>query len=113
LPEALLSRFLIVEVVPPPVEVVDALLDAMRADIAAEIGAAPDALPPLPETARGILRRAFATGGATPRDLRRALRAALGALALGEDPMPAIGTLLEPLRGAVELGFPRRVVLPR
>ncbi|MGK7870230.1 AAA family ATPase [Falsiroseomonas sp. E2-1-a20] len=113
IPDALLSRLLIVQVAPPPAEALAALLDAMRDDIAAEIDATPETLPALPDQARTLLRKAFSDRGATPRNLRLALRAALGALALGEDPLPAMRLVLEPSCAAIEVGFPRRTHEPR
>lgn len=113
IPDALLSRLLIVQVAPPPPDALAGLLDAMRDDIAAEIDAAPDTLPALPDQALTLLRHAFTDGGATPRNFRLALRAALGALALGEDPLPAMRLVLQPNFAAIEVGFPRRTHEPR
>ncbi|MGK7871537.1 AAA family ATPase [Falsiroseomonas sp. E2-1-a20] len=108
LPDALLSRLLIVKVAPPPADALDGLLDAMRDDIAADIDAVPDTLPALPHQARKLLRLAFTNGSARPRDLHHALRTAFGALALGEDPLPPMRLILKPSHAAFEVGFPRR-----
>jgi hypothetical protein len=91
LPGALLDRVLSLEVGPPPPSAIEGLIRSILADIATEVGASGvDALPALPSSAVELLRQAVVSGDASIRMLSRAIRRALGAVIVGDDPMGLI-----------------------
>jgi hypothetical protein len=74
--------------------------------IAAELGVDRDALPELPAAVHDTLAAAFAADRGALRRIRLGLRAALGAAALGGDPVAAAREALGPEVGT-SIGFPR------
>ncbi|MGK7866915.1 hypothetical protein [Falsiroseomonas sp. E2-1-a20] len=66
----------------------------------------PGALPPLPGAVHVVLAGAFAADGGALRRIRLGLRGALGAAALGGDPVAAARDALGP-EAAVAIGFHR------
>jgi hypothetical protein len=108
--DALLDRLYRIEVPSPPATAVDTVLTGMMADIAAEVGIAPDGLPGLSDEVRAALGTAFAEEGTALRRVARALRAALGAQATGADPLAAAREVLSAARatgGRHPIGFVR------
>lgn len=92
LPGALLDRAVLLEVGPPPAAMLPGIAQAMIKSLMEELGWAGRAdAPALPAEVMERLSSAAAAadGAGSLRNLRRALRAALGAGALGEDPLAA------------------------
>ena len=119
LPAALLDRAIVLEIEAPPAAMLPAIAQGMVRDMLEEFGwSGRDDAPTLrPDVTARLAATAAAAGDGTAslRDLRRALRAALGASALGEEPLAAGLEALghaghrddRPYRGAGRLGFGR------
>jgi hypothetical protein len=106
LPDALLDRLLRIDVPPPPPSALPGVVSTMTDGIAAELGVDRDALPELPAAVHDTFTAAFAADRGALRRIRLGLRAALGAAALGADPLAAVQDALRP-QAPSSIGFPR------
>lgn len=86
---ALLDRVVTIEVGYPPPEVAPVILQTAVEEVLSELGWS-DGAPALPARARDLLLRSFNSDGSTLGLIRRAVRAALGAVRCGDDPIAAV-----------------------
>jgi hypothetical protein len=113
LPDALLDRLVRVDVPHPPLSALGGIVAAMLEAIAGELGVERAALPPLPAAVHRRLAEAFAADCSALRRIRLGLRQALGAAALGDDPVAAAHAALGLETISAAVGFPRTATLAR